>query len=90
LLIVIVLADRQREVDEQVEGEARLVAQRIGMLFCAGGPRRLTVNSRIGSPNPLLDWLTEMSPTVTLPEIRPMGMSIAAMAARSKSEKVRA
>ena len=58
------------------------------MFFCAGGPMRLMLNSSIGSPKPLADWLNVLPATVTSPEIRPMGRRIAAMAERSNSEKV--
>ena len=59
-----------------------------GMFFCAFGPRMLRLNSSIGSPNPLADWLKVLPATVTSPETRPMGRRIAAIAERSNSEKV--
>ena len=45
------------------------------------------LNSSIGSPNPLADWLKVVPGRVTSPEIRPIGRMIAAIAERSNREK---
>ena len=58
------------------------------MFFCAFGPMRLRSNSSIGSPNPLVDWLTVLPATVAAPEMRPIGTMTAPIAERSNSVKV--
>ena len=58
------------------------------MFFCAFGPMRFRLNSSIGSPKPLADWLAVFPATVTSPDIRPIGKMIAAIAERSHRVKV--
>ncbi len=53
-LAAVVLADRQRQVGDHVDREARLIAQDVGEVLLRRG-RKLKSNSIIGSPKPRED-----------------------------------